>query len=1164
MSSARRKRKRQIRFEHVINVGIQVTDMIQDRDGFLWFGGTGGIVRYDGYELKFYRKGPDALSGTSVNALLEDVNGDLWIGTDRGLTKFDREANVFVHYRHDPQNPDSLGGDYVQALMESRDGTLWVGVIGGLYRVDREREVFRAYTHDPGDASSLSDNFIQTIVEDREGWLWIGTQRGGLERLDPRTGVFTHFSPRAGTSAAPSGHHITAIAEDGEGLLWIGTANSGLHAFDRETGIFTHYRYDPHDPSSLSDDSVVHIYEDREGRLWIGCFQGGINRFDRESGTFVRHQYDSRDPHSLAAGAVKRIHQGPSDILWVALMTGQIDKYDCWYKPFILYQHDAYVPGSLSSNVVLPIYEDRRGTVWIGTGTGGLNRFNRETETFTCYTTEPDDPQSLPSPFVTAIFEDSSGTFWVATSDSSQAVLNLFDRDAEVCARRYRHDPDDEGSLISARSIRCIIEDRDDPNILWLAAPGGGLEKFDKKAERFEHYLPPTESSDDLARKAVWQIHEDEDGFIWIVNLNPDSSGLMRFDKKSETFRPYAQDSDSISDIAHAIFEDSAGHLWLGTDHGVNRFDRETGTFTRYTTADGLPDNLVYGIQEDDEGFLWISTNNGLVKFDPGTETFTTYGQKDGLQGDAFFYSACAKTRDGELWFGGMNGVNRFFPRDIVDNPHAPSVVLISIKQDGKEVDFGKDASRLREITLGWRNNYFEFEFVALDYTQPENNQYAYLLEGFDADWYYAGHRRFGRYSNLPGGDYVLRLKGSNNDGVWNETGIAIDVHVVPPLWQTVLRESEERFRSLVETSSDWIWEVNDEFTFTYASPKVRDILGYEPAQVVGRRIFEWMTDDEAQQARDVLDRLAQLQQPITGLEGVFRRRDGEMIVLEMKGVPILDDDGLLLGYRGINRDITRRKRAEEEIRQLNERLEQRVRERTAQLEATNKELQAFAYSVSHDLRAPLRHVKGFARLLQEREVEGLDQTSARYLNIIIESSEKMEGLINGLLTFSRTGRAEMQIQPVELSKLVREACSELAPEIEGREVIWEIGPLPLVLGDPILLRQVWINLISNALKFTAPRKRARIEVGTEQIDQRNGEVTLFVRDNGVGFDPRHRQKLFGVFQRLHSANEFEGSGIGLATVRRIVHRHGGRVWAEGEQGQGATFYFTLREAKDD
>ncbi|HEX9935421.1 MAG TPA: triple tyrosine motif-containing protein, partial [bacterium] len=471
----------------------------------------------------------------------------------------------------------------------------------------------------------------------------------------------------------------------------------------------------------------------------------------------------------------------------------------------------------------------------------------------------------------------------------------------------------------------------------------------------------------------------------------------------------------------------------------------------------GLPSNLIFGVERDRRGFLWISTNGGISRLDPKTNRFRNFTKEDGLQSNSFIKKSHTQTRNGQMVFGGINGFNIFDPEKIVENRSISPVVITEFRIFNKPVPVGVKGSPLKkyigqidEIVLSFRQTTFSFQYSALNYVIPSKNQYAYFLEGFDKEWNAVGGQRQAAYTNIPPGKYLFRIKASNNDGVWNESGKSVRIIITPPFWQTTA------------------------FRIAF----------------------------------------------LCLLAGL-----------------------LVAGY----------KMRTSRIRKMNRELEQRVRERTAQLDATNKELEAFSYSVSHDLRAPLRSMNGFGQALLEDYAERFDERGRDFLRRIQKASQHMSLLIDDLLKLSRLTRSDMVLRQTDLSTLVESVAEEFRYSDPAREVRFAIQKKVIVEADPSLLIVLVRNLIDNAWKFTSKRRGAIIEFGAKREKDR---TVYYIKDNGIGFDMAYSGKLFEAFQRQHT--EFEGTGIGLATVQRIVHRHGGSTWAEGKENEGAAFYFTL------
>ncbi len=766
-----------LRFKHItVDDGLShswVHSILQDKYGFIWFGTDDGLDRFDGYSFREYKhnfRDTNSISSASIMSMLEDSRGELWIGTRNGFNRYDRKNDRFIRNSEVTQLT-------IWSIKEDKDKNLWMGTNLNFCRYDLDNDRVHAY--------NLAQMARAIFVDSRNN-VWIGTNNG-LFLYDKKNNSFVHYFHDDAASSSLANNGIYSILEDKAGRLWIGT-ESGLDLFTNaqyrpQKGIFEHYQNDSKDESSISKGTVLSLLEDDGHNLWIGTENGGLdmidlNNFQNRVNTFIHFKNDPSLGTSLSNNSIYSLCKDEQGNIWIGTYGDGINRINLLEDKFIHLKSELNNKRSLNNSQVNTFLEEE-DFLWIGTE-GGLNRYNKKEDTFTYFVYNPSDKKSIGSSAVCALCKDKLGNLWVGTWAGG---LNRFDYKTETF-EHYYNDPKDTTSL-GSNNIFSIIEDSN--RTLWIGTMGGGLNMFDRNKKIFTRY---NISNSGIMTDFVSAIIEAENGDLWLA----DETAVERFDKVKNHFEHFmntANDSTSLSsNKVISIFKDSKSNIWVGTDAGLNLFNKSTKGFTCYRTENGLPDNSINSIIEDDRGNLWLGTNKGISKFNdavyhPAKSVFKNYTRQDGLQGNGFNRRSSCKGSDGLLYFGGSNGFNVFDPDNVPKNSYVPPIVITNFQIFNKTVNIGerglgKETGTDEDLILSHAQSVFSFDFSALNYIATSKNQYAYKLEGFDKDWYYIGTKHTATYTNLNPWKYVFRVKGSNNDGVWNEKGVALPIIIKP------------------------------------------------------------------------------------------------------------------------------------------------------------------------------------------------------------------------------------------------------------------------------------------------------------------------------------------------------------------------------------------------
>ncbi len=781
------------KFSHLtIDDGLSQNTMnciYQDSNGFMWFGTQDGLNRYDGYDFTILRHEPsdsNSLSHSWIWDIFEDSNQNLWIATWQGLTCYMPHQSKYVRHLPEPGSQTKLHGGRPTSLCEDRYGYIWVATWGGgISRYDPKSGHFTTFRHDVSDTLSLPSDLVRTLHYDRDGVLWIGTWNG-LASIRPDTALsnsFTVYQQNRDHSGAISSKQITSIHKDSKDILWVGTLGGGLNAMISDKEGFKKYGYSANEPESISSNDISVIYETTKGELWIGTASHGLNIFNRKEQSFLHLQHDPNEVNSLGSNSIFSIHEDVSGLVWVG--AGGVNIYNPQLDNF---RHITYRPdnaNSISDKNINSFYEDLQGYIWIGTSAGGLNRYDPKKNEFKVYKHILSDTESLSHNSVSSIAGDRKGGIWIGTRGGG---LNILDTETGVFSHlgESRNIPETEGlDYINGLAI-------DGSDQVWIATYNKGLIQYDPSEKTFFRHESLPGDSTTLSGNYLLRIFKDSKEDLWVGTWGAGLS-LYQSDKKQFVrFLHEPSDPGSLCDnIIHTIYEtfsDTGRTIWVGTSGGLSYFNPDSFSNNRFQhiyQSDGLPSNVIYGILEDRSGHLWISSNKGICRYDPATGEFRNYDVHDGLQSNEFTAGASFETRNHQFLFGGINGFNAFFPDQIGISSFQPNVVLTSFKIFNEPIDFGKSLNSVEYIDLAYKQNFFSFEFAALDFSKPGKNKYKYKMEGIDPEWVLAGTRNYASYTKIPPGAYTFSINGTNSEGLWSEHTKKIKVHVAAPYWQT-------------------------------------------------------------------------------------------------------------------------------------------------------------------------------------------------------------------------------------------------------------------------------------------------------------------------------------------------------------------------------------------
>jgi signal transduction histidine kinase/ligand-binding sensor domain-containing protein len=1067
------------------------------------------------------------LSQSNVMCIFQDSRGFMWFGTRDGLNKYD--GYKFTVYKNDLSNENTLSHNTIQAIEEDADGNIWIGTWGGgVNKFDWKKDKFYRYNYTKTSPNGLGDHRVNRIYRDRNGNLWVGTEGRGMSIYDKKGDRFIPFVHDESNPNSLANNIVRDIVEDRDGNLWLATGG-GLDKFTPSTKTFIHFSHNPAVPGSLVGNDLAKLHIDRHFRLWIGTRSEGLDRMDPATGNFIH--YKKGGAGELQSNGIKALAEDDAGRFWVGTENGGLSIFNEANENFETYLKDEVDFAGLNSNSIWSLLCDSKGNMWVGTFSGGINLYSRDASKFTHYR-HTSMPFSLSHNNVLSIFEDSDNDLWVGTDGGG---INLFDRSTGTFTR-YMNNQADTNSL-SGDYVLDLYEDHE--KNLWIGTWADGVTVFNKRTKKFKRFKFNPNNPKGISSPNVWTIFEDSDKNIWLGTY---SAGVSRYDRASGEFVHYQHDANDPTSLStntiNVIFEDSRRNLWVGTNGtGLDMFDRKTQRFSHYPASgnkNGLTNNDVFCMAEDNAGNLWVGTSMGLNKMERNGK-FTAFYTRDGLPSNTIL--GILVDKKGLLWISTFNGLSKF-------NPATKTFTNFNTNDGLQSREFKMNScflSRSGKMYFGGVNGFNEFS--------PESLR----EKKYDPPLVFTDFLVFNKQVPIGDDEHSILKESISNT---KEITLSHDQSVITFEFASLNYAVEEKkqYAYFLE-GFDVEWNnvgTKHSATYTNLNPgeytfKVRKLNNEGQWSLAVASIHltitppYWLT---------WWFRIAVVVLVLAIVLLVYRLR---VRAIKAQGVRL---QTLVNEKTG---QLQRLTQEEHNARREAEKARLEAEMANQSLERKNKELEQFAYVASHDMQEPLRTTSSYVGLLQKQYSGRLDERADKYLTYIVQSSDRMKVLIKDLLDFSRIG-VKSKTESVDCNSIIVDLRQDLEIAIQESGAQIKSCRLPIVTGYPTELKQLFQNLVVNAIKFRKPEQTPVINICAKQ---KQGSWHFSISDNGIGIDSKHSEKIFIIFQRLHSRNVYEGSGIGLAHCKKIVELHGGKIWVESELSKGSTFHFTIPDTQD-